>query len=182
MVDTIRTQIDLLNNLFQEGQPDGAITPQDMRDLIVSLTPSSAAGKFDTPAGITIETSGVFATPDSGTSSLINSTADIDMPQHGRIRYIGANDRHFIITLTLTATVAGNNQDCRFQLTKNGEALPETIMGRSWGTGSNSGSLAINTGLVLQQDDYIEIQAANDTSTGDILLENGVILLHGHIK
>jgi hypothetical protein len=37
MVDTIRTQADLLTNLFQNGQTDGSITANDIRDLIVSI-------------------------------------------------------------------------------------------------------------------------------------------------
>lgn len=37
MADTIRTEADLLANLFQDGQADGSITAQDMRDLIVSM-------------------------------------------------------------------------------------------------------------------------------------------------
>lgn len=36
MTDTIRTQLDLLNNLFQDGQPANSITANDVRDLIVS--------------------------------------------------------------------------------------------------------------------------------------------------
>jgi len=36
MVDTVRTQIELLTSLFQDGQNDAEITPQDMRDFIVS--------------------------------------------------------------------------------------------------------------------------------------------------
>lgn len=37
MADTIRSYSDLLTALFQDGQAAGAITPQDVRDLIVSI-------------------------------------------------------------------------------------------------------------------------------------------------
>ena len=36
MVDTVRTEIDLVTNVFQDGQPDDSITAQSMRDLVVS--------------------------------------------------------------------------------------------------------------------------------------------------
>lgn len=36
MADTVRTEADLLTNVFQDGQPPGSIDPQDMRDLVVS--------------------------------------------------------------------------------------------------------------------------------------------------
>lgn len=37
MADTKRTRADLLTALFQDGQAEGSITPQDIRDLIVSM-------------------------------------------------------------------------------------------------------------------------------------------------
>lgn len=36
MANTVRTESDLLTNLFQDGQSAGSISEQDMRDLIVS--------------------------------------------------------------------------------------------------------------------------------------------------
>ena len=36
MVDTVKTESDLLTTVFQDGQGAGSIDPQDMRDLIVS--------------------------------------------------------------------------------------------------------------------------------------------------
>src|SRR5690242_19809445 len=36
MVDTVRTVTDITTNLLQDGQAAGSITPQDMRDAIVS--------------------------------------------------------------------------------------------------------------------------------------------------
>lgn len=44
MVDTIRTQTELLTTLFQDGQPDRSITAQDIRDLIVSLRANEGGG------------------------------------------------------------------------------------------------------------------------------------------
>jgi len=50
MVDTIRTEDDLLTNSFQDGQANNAITAQDMRDLVVSarhLQPLGWEFRFD---------------------------------------------------------------------------------------------------------------------------------------
>ena len=60
MVDTVRTQLELLTTLFQGGQPDGSITSQDVRDLIVSMYSKgrqviiSELADLPTPAGATI--------------------------------------------------------------------------------------------------------------------------------
>ena len=44
MADTQRTQTDLLTTLFQDGQANGSITAQDIRDLIVSLSANQKLG------------------------------------------------------------------------------------------------------------------------------------------
>jgi hypothetical protein len=61
MADTIRSQADILTNLFEDGQPAGSLTPQDMRDFIVStfgaftLTKSASYTPTDTTdAGLTL--------------------------------------------------------------------------------------------------------------------------------
>lgn len=180
MVHVTKTQAELLE-IFKDGQLPGTITPQDVRDLILSLSPTHASSRFISPAVFTIMAPGTMTSPSSGTSVIINVTDDVIMPQDGRLQYIGSANRHFSITVSITATVDGNNQDIRFQLTKNGLAMPETITGRSWGTGADEGSVSIITGTVLSEDDYIEIQAANDSSTDDITIVNGVIVMHGTI-
>ena len=181
MVDTSRTQDTLLTTIFNDSQADSSITAQDMRDLIVSLSPTLGVGQFNTPAVFTVATSGVWVGVDTGTTQLINGTTDIDMPLDGRIRYIGVANRHFALSISISATVAGNNQDCRFRITKNGSPMTETITGRSWGTGTDEGSLSLMTGTTLSTNDYIEIEVVNDSSTGDITIVNGVIILHGFI-
>jgi len=50
MTDTIRTESDLLTNVFQDGQPANSISAQDMRDFIVSaryLQPLGWEFRFD---------------------------------------------------------------------------------------------------------------------------------------
>lgn len=47
MADTIRTITDLLANIFQDGQAASAITEQDMRDLIVSMTPQGGWADYN---------------------------------------------------------------------------------------------------------------------------------------
>ncbi len=54
MADTIRTELDLLDNLFQDGQPANSISAQDVRDLVVSaryLQPLGWEFRFDSQYG-----------------------------------------------------------------------------------------------------------------------------------
>lgn len=50
MPDTIRTLSFAVTSLFQDGQAAGSITPQDMRDLLVSI----AAGTVSTGRTLTV--------------------------------------------------------------------------------------------------------------------------------
>lgn len=47
MPDTLRTTTELLTSLFHDGQVNGSITPQDIRDLIVSVAHQHKHGIVD---------------------------------------------------------------------------------------------------------------------------------------
>ncbi len=76
MADTVRKKLALLDNLFQDGQAQNSITPQDMRDLIVSI--------YDAGKGVVITEKADLPTPAAGIISLAANTAyffvtDIDL-------------------------------------------------------------------------------------------------------
>ena len=75
MPDTQRSKADILANLFQDGQTAG-ITAQDMRDLIVSLTPDFAGLDFATPAATTISVAGTYVKA-AGTTTITNKSSSI---------------------------------------------------------------------------------------------------------
>ena len=85
MADTPRTIADLLTNLFQDGQPDSSITPQRVRDLIVSLIPALGAIYFSTPVETVVggANTKVLAL---GTTTVLASPHSMDMPQNNRLR------------------------------------------------------------------------------------------------
>lgn len=76
MTDTIRTRDDLINNLFQNGQAQGSITAQDIRDLIVSLEMRNGwmdyndASTASTPLSLTANT--WTDVPNNGLGSFTN--------------------------------------------------------------------------------------------------------------
>lgn len=69
MVDTIRTKNILLTTMFQDGQAPSSITPQDMRDFIISIPMLSL--EIITVTGNTI------LTPDNGTVLVDASAASL---------------------------------------------------------------------------------------------------------
>lgn len=180
MVDTSRTKSQLLTSLFVDGQANGSITAGDIRDLIVSLSPACGGIYVSSPAVTTIGSSGVFVLG-AGTTTLLSAASEVDMPQNNRLRYTGSVQRAFMVDVSFTVTVSGNDQDTRYQLAKNGSLLVETIVARKFAQGADKGSLSMNTQLALNTDDYIEMFVTNDTSTGDITIENMTITMIGFI-
>lgn len=84
MPDTVRTLADLLTQLFQDGQSAGSISPQDMRDFVVTasawagigptVTTATAAGTTQgTATALTSYTTIVTSVPD-GTGVRLDST------------------------------------------------------------------------------------------------------------
>ena len=178
MADAPRTIADLIANLFQDGQANGSISEQDMRDLILTFVPSIGGIYFSTPVETVIATvsTKVLAL---GATTLISLAHDIDMPTNNRIRYTGPNPRHFSVDVALSTTAAGNNKLIEYQLCKNGVLLPETLMKRTHGTGSQHGALAITTNLHMENGDYLELWVSNESDNTNLTIENGTINLSG---
>jgi hypothetical protein len=76
MVDTVRTTTELLTTLFQDGQSNGAITAQDMRDLVVSVKDPAAVVEINALADFPTPVSGVI-TLVTGKTYMINGAIDI---------------------------------------------------------------------------------------------------------
>ena len=178
MAQTQRTLADLLTNLFQDGQPPKSISPQDVRDLIVSLTPSVGAIHFSAPA----ET--IISAPNTkvlalGTTSLIDDAHGVDMPQNNRIRYTGPITRHFAVDCAIAAQTAGANKTIEYQLFKNGVPLPETLMRRAHAGAGSDGVVALTTNVHMEPDDFIELLVSNESDSTNLTISNGTINLLG---
>lgn len=178
MAETPRTIATLLTDLFRDGQDEGSINPQDMRDLIVSLIPSIGAIFFSTPVETIISMQGekVLAL---GTTTLTTTPHDIDMPQNNRIRYTGTVAKHFVIDAAISSISAGNNKNIEYQIFKNGSPLIETLMGRAHGTGSAAGAIPLTTNVDMEPNDFLELFVSNESDDTNITIKNGTINMIG---
>ena len=81
MTDTIRSQSYLTSNLFQDGQPPGSITPQSVRDFIVSAFGSySTTHTADYTAQLTDQGTTVSMSAASGVTFAVPDNASVDFP------------------------------------------------------------------------------------------------------
>lgn len=177
MADLHRTLNDLLTNLFQDGQADGSITPQDVRDLILSVGQIPYGSMYTlTPVETTINTTGVYEKGACATQS--NNLRDFDMPADNRLRYTGLISFHMHIACSISMTSAGNNNLAAFKLyfyddsAASGSVIDGSRVKRHITTGVDEGSTALHWDLQMDTNDYLEIHLANLTNTGNITLEN----------
>ncbi len=179
MVDTARSQNDLLTNLFADSQPAGSITPQDMRDLIVSLSPPYGAYYFTATAATTIAVAGTFVKA-LGTTVLTNAR-EFTMPSNNRLTYTGVPDRHMHLVLSASFISAGTNDNLSIALARNGAVITHTEMTRFVSTGSDQGSTASHGDVVLSTNDYIELFVTNEDAAVDVTVQQAYVFAMGMI-
>ena len=172
MADTRRTTADLLANLFQDGQAASSITAQDMRDLIISLTPSHGAFVSNVPAATTIAVAGTYVKA-AGTTTFDASPDDFDddSSTDNRVKYTGTPTRHAIIDLSASFTCASSNQVIGFKIAKNGTVIDGSVERQKIATGADIASVAISAHVDLDTGDYIELWVTNETTTGAVTVE-----------
>lgn len=176
MADTIRT-LAALKALLPDNTT-GLISPQDLRDMLVSLVPGHGSIYISTPAATTIAQAGTFVKA-AGITTAVHLDATFDMPASNRLRYVGAIPVHATVSATISFTSGGNNQDLAFQVHKNGNPVIGSHISLKIGTGTDERSTALHVDADLVQNDYLEVWIANDTGTADVTLTH--LYLHAEI-
>lgn len=180
MTDTARTKSSLLTALFQDSQPAGSITPQDVRDLIISLTPDFGGFSFTVPAATTISTPGTMVKA-SGTTAVSN-LRNMTHPTDNRLTYTGIPDRHFHISLSTSFTTVGTNDDISMAIAKNGVVITHSKLTRFIGTSGDRGSISNHADIVLSTNDFLEIFTTNEDAAASVTVQQGYMFTHGMIS
>jgi len=177
MVDTIRTLTDLLNNFFQDGQPAGSITPNDVRDFLVSVSDPHFSGTLNVAAETSIATQDVFVKA-AGTTTL-SVAKDWTQTADGTWRYDGpvVSQHQFVALMSWSAATGG--EQLRFRLAKNGTTLPASEQNILPNNASDIQAVTIGIDISMATNDTIEIFCANGTSTNNMTLEFMCIMARG---
>lgn len=179
MADTPRTVTDLTTNLFQDGQAAGAITPQDVRDLIVSFQAEQGMIYVSTPATTTIAVAGTYVKA-AGTTTLSTAvTANkYDMPADNRLRYTGTPTRTVKVDVHAAIEVVTPiiDKQIGLQIFKNGSLVTGTTMSTFDGATALTPTMVSTTALVsLATNDYVEAWVTNIDSTDNVTVQQMVI-------
>lgn len=168
---------------------EGLIFPQDVRNMLVSLTMQhgqlSVAGNStptvlaDTITFVEADVTGVAL---SEVSTTIEAAVDFEMLSPGQLRFIGLAARHFHISCSLSFMSASNNQEIHWQLGKNDVPSSQSDTRRKTGTGGDVGSTAIHWMTPLAAGDHISLFAKNVTTASNITVVSYNLQVVGMIK
>ncbi len=148
----------------------GAISPQDVRDIVETLR----NGHGEMAITATAETM-INNTEDhedlAGTYALSPFAHNWDMETNGQMRYIGPAHRicHFAVSISLTSV--SNNQDLHLRVAKNGVSIAASDIDTRIGTGSDVSAFALHAFTDVVNDDFFTLEVRNSTSTGNVTAE-----------
>lgn len=170
MADIQRSISDILTNLFQDGQADGSISAQDIRDLIATMQMSHSSAFISSPTPTIISSSGVF-TKALGTFSFAPgiTARNFTLPTDNQVTYSG-NVRSLInifITLTLSA---GSNIDAAVAIAKNDVVIVSTRIDRALTT-NEGGAISLLAAVEMVNTDFLSLYVLNDTSTANVTID-----------
>lgn len=147
----------------------GAISAQDLRDIIVSLLPTYASFLVNAPAATVVGVQSQWYKAAGGTVPL-QTDADFDFPVDNRIRYVGPNTRQILLWGSGNIESAVNNQELAIGIAKNGVIIPASEISR-FVDNQNRGAFALNISVPADSGDYFEVWLKNDTSAANITLD-----------
>lgn len=148
------------------------ITPEDIRDVVVSLYPSR--GQLELNAGgsaaTTFASSGTYVKV-AGTTSLDTAVCStcVTQPANGVLKFTKAQNQILLANATLEVLPAANNKRYTFTFARNGTAIPELAFVTFYGNLSGNPAGVFISGLIpIAENDEISVVVKNDSDTTSI--------------
>ena len=164
----------------------GDISPEDIRDCVVSLYPSR--GQLQLASSGTVETT--FAS--SGTYTSLKGTTELDedvcspcvsMPSSGVLKLLKAVNQVVLVNATVEVLPDGNNKRYTFTFAKNGTAIAGLAFTAYFGNlGGNPAGVFLSGLVPMTGNDELSVVVKNDTDTTSITASVFTMSLVGFIK
>lgn len=169
MPDTARTLTELLSTLFADGQSAGAITPQDMRDLIVSTLKMNGSmvvhDNFSNSQ--TVDTTAVKV--DQWTGKPQENGLTVDIASNHRITVPVAGVFEIRCDIAFSGTASSHFY---FQLRKNGNVISGSKTAVVTNASGNITHASLSALVTSVANDYFELWAVGGGSQ-TLLIQNG---------
>ncbi len=173
MADTQRT-LTALQTLLATNVT-GAISAQDLRDMLVSLQNDHGEISITSAVETAIAVQNTWYDTEGGTWSLTAATAhNFSMDTNGRLQYDGAETRTFHIACSVSLISAGNGKIYELAIGVDGTPNTPSITRRKIGTGADIGATAVHALVALAPSSYLDLMIRNisDTTNTTISLSN----------
>lgn len=184
MTQTAKIESALLAQL--PDNTTGDISPEDIRDCVVSLNPSR--GQFELASGGSVTTT--FGSAGSytllkGTTALDTTicTTCVSMPSSGVLKMLKNVNQVALVNASLEVLPAANSKRYTFTFAKNGTPIPGLAFTAFYGNLSGNPAGVFLSGLVaLGYNDELSVVVKNDTDTTSITASVLTVSLVGFIK
>jgi hypothetical protein len=162
---TKRTIAQLLA-LFSPNQPARSITPDRVQDLIETLR--EGFGRISLTSQVTTVIPSVNDwVKAAGVTVQAEACQCFDMPENGRLRFVGPLPSRIILEASINIT-DGNNKVFEVALAKNGDVMPETVKVIRLGSGGDIAGTALMGDFEAVQNDFVELYIRNVTDATDV--------------
>lgn len=173
MADTQRSISDIIT--LAADNTTGAISAQDLRDIIKTLQPRYAAMYITSAAATTISVAGTYYKA-AGTTTATNLHADFTMPASNRLQYNGAANIHAHVAVTADFT-GGNAKVIGARVAIGGDAtgtdaVASTTRHKTNTAGTDILSTALHFDTMMSTGNYLELWITNETDTTAVTIEN----------
>jgi hypothetical protein len=171
MPDTQQTIADLLT-IFADGQQDGSITAQDVRDLITTLRPSFGSMFVSTPAVTNIMTTGVYVKAAGTTGLAPGITArNFTQPGNNQLTYGGTVKIHGHATVAIAVSSAIGGKEIGVKVAQNDIVINESEVTRVLGGAGEAAAVFVQAEVELDPTDFVNLHVANLTDNTDITVD-----------
>lgn len=178
MADTLRTKSAVLSLLADNNV--GAISPQDIRDTVISLlNDHGQLYQAGTPAATTISTQDTWTLANIVTPTLLGGPERFDNPSGHRLRYTGGETRRFNVMVFGALSLTTPAHDLSVGIARNGSIQTQANNKLSVVTGINFAAFCLGGQIALGSNDYVELYLQNNTNTDNITVEQMSMFAQG---
>lgn len=179
MADTRRT-LSALQTILADNT-SGDISPQDIRDMLVSVTPPYGGVSLEgnaTATTISTVSTPVVADWDSGGTQ--TAVRNFTVTSGGRITYSGTPDTHAHVVINLSLFVTINaSKEINVYIYKNGTTQIGSHLALTTQGNGEKESTAIHCDTMMSTNDYLELWVSNETDSNDITIEDCYVFAMG---
>lgn len=161
----------------------GLISPEDIRDAVVSLFPSR--GQIDLTASAATTFSGANVWTKLAGTTALDATLGQDgfsMPGNNELKATKAVNQVLLCVANVEASCASNNKTFGMTFAKNGTPIGTFHVSQKMDTGGASYFFSFSALIPVVQDDIISVYARNESDTAALTASNLTISAVGFIR